>query len=297
MAISFRANAFGANGALTCNKPSGTLSGDFLIAGVSIFDNTTTVTPPSGWSLVRADFDGVGTRNLIYTLTAGGSEPSSYTWTTSPAAQFTEILIACFTGFTGTPTVDAQGAAGTSTTSCPSVTPTGSADMLWCYFGDNSGISSAYTAPSGMTVETGTADFGNSAAHLLLSSNAATGTKQFSPTTGIGEGTTIALSDVVSGGGGAVVSAAVHGQWPNPLRSTSRVALTRKGATENTDVCAAAEQFYGDGTQLLLANPHGRWPNPLRSTQRMALTTKVRGYNPNTRSVLWRPGPARDAAL
>lgn len=57
-------------------KPSGTVSGDFLIA--TIFDSSGgAATPPSGFTLIRATSAGGFTLYSYYKL-AGGSEPASY---------------------------------------------------------------------------------------------------------------------------------------------------------------------------------------------------------------------------
>jgi hypothetical protein len=65
----------------TLNKPSSVVSGHTMIMGY--FSQTTAApTPPSGWTLIRSDTTcGIyGTMGSYYRV-AGGSEPSSYTWT------------------------------------------------------------------------------------------------------------------------------------------------------------------------------------------------------------------------
>lgn len=71
--------------AFTLNKPSGVVSGDLMIAAFSTTGNVT-VTPPSGWTLVRTmDWsqgtgDGASGSNTLSIMkrTAGSSEPSSW---------------------------------------------------------------------------------------------------------------------------------------------------------------------------------------------------------------------------
>ncbi|MFD8117099.1 hypothetical protein [Streptomyces microflavus] len=73
----------------TINKPSGVQSGDLMIAGVGFSGDVTTLSPPSGWTLIRrlhratSGSDGgahSGDFTLyIYKRTAGGSEPNSWT--------------------------------------------------------------------------------------------------------------------------------------------------------------------------------------------------------------------------
>jgi hypothetical protein len=57
-------------------KPTGTASGDLLLAVVSFADTIAVITPPSGWSLLMQI-----SMKAVYTKTAGGGEPASYTWT------------------------------------------------------------------------------------------------------------------------------------------------------------------------------------------------------------------------
>lgn len=68
------------------NVPPGTTTDDLLIAVLSSAGNGTTVTAPGGWTEI-SDVNsggGGGSQTLaIYTRIAGGSEPSSYTFTTS----------------------------------------------------------------------------------------------------------------------------------------------------------------------------------------------------------------------
>lgn len=65
---------------VTLTKPTGVASGDFLIVFVNFVD-VHTLTPPSGWTLVESILGSSGSlRNNFYTKTAGGSEPSSYTF-------------------------------------------------------------------------------------------------------------------------------------------------------------------------------------------------------------------------
>lgn len=60
---------------LTVTKPTGTVSGDTLIAISASY--TSAVTPPSGWSTVLSRTSGI----TVFSKTAGGSEPESYDFT------------------------------------------------------------------------------------------------------------------------------------------------------------------------------------------------------------------------
>jgi hypothetical protein len=63
--------------------PSGTVSGDQLIAVISCAGNQTVSSVPSGWTLTRVDNQGTTSTDIkqyVYTKLATGSEPASYTW-------------------------------------------------------------------------------------------------------------------------------------------------------------------------------------------------------------------------
>ena len=72
----------GTGNSATVNKPSGTVQNDVLVASVNFekgSDNS--VTPPSGWTLIRRTNNGTDVGMATYYKVAGASEPSSYTWT------------------------------------------------------------------------------------------------------------------------------------------------------------------------------------------------------------------------
>lgn len=73
----------------TLNRPSGVISGDLMVATLGVVGSITTVTPPSGWTLVRqatqADSYAPVTMAVLK-RTAGGSEPSSWSGTLSSSS-------------------------------------------------------------------------------------------------------------------------------------------------------------------------------------------------------------------
>ena len=81
---------------LVINKPTGTVSGDTLVA-VMADQNGSTWTGASGWT-ERVD-QGASPGFRVAMLTAGGSEPSSYTFTSSIGITISEGMILCFRGF------------------------------------------------------------------------------------------------------------------------------------------------------------------------------------------------------
>lgn len=114
MAIAFRAAATALNVGPSCNKPTGTLQNDVMVALVLTYDNASeTYTPPSGWTILGTQqvesASGDITVSAAYYKVAGASEPSSYTWTISPAA-YTDIAIVSYSGVDTTTPVDTSSA-------------------------------------------------------------------------------------------------------------------------------------------------------------------------------------------
>jgi hypothetical protein len=143
---------------LVINKPAGVLSGDFMLAGISINKSSSSdpaITAPSGWSLVRSLPDGL-VRTSVYRRTAGSSEPASYTWTISSAVRVAGG-IAAYSGVNTTTPIQlengaVEGTTDTTSHTTPTITTTGSATWLVSIFGDRTGTtSSTWTPPSGAT--------------------------------------------------------------------------------------------------------------------------------------------------
>ena len=71
-----------ANNQLLVPKPAGTASGDFLLATIVVNNgttnpNSTVITPPGGWTLIRRTNDGTNIGIATYRKVAGGSEPAA----------------------------------------------------------------------------------------------------------------------------------------------------------------------------------------------------------------------------
>lgn len=74
----------------TINRPSGVISGDLMTATLTLGGSITTVTPPSGWTLVRQVTQTASTGPCTFAVfkrTAGGSEPTSWSGTLSSSAR------------------------------------------------------------------------------------------------------------------------------------------------------------------------------------------------------------------
>jgi hypothetical protein len=87
MPATYRSSSFAANAAGTdvtnvvVSKPSGTVQGDGMVAIVAGFQAGSGVSAPSGWTAKQSNItSSTGLRVDIYTKTAGGSEPSTYTF-------------------------------------------------------------------------------------------------------------------------------------------------------------------------------------------------------------------------
>ncbi len=157
-------------GALTLAVPAGTVAGDVMVASVAYrpCSNTsggacsTTITPPSGWTLVRAvntttgaGTAGYGSRLLIYYRVATAAEPASYVWYFGGTPVHAGAVggIVSFSGVdTANPIVAEEGqvTASSSTHTAPSVnTGTVAGGMLVTSHAVNS--SGTWTPPAGMT--------------------------------------------------------------------------------------------------------------------------------------------------
>lgn len=170
------------NGALSSDgtslgvfRPTGVTAGDLLIAHVST-DNANTFSAPSGWTLLAAlQTGGVGDVSAGYFYkVAGGSEPSSYTFTWG-SAELATASVAAYRGVdTTNPIVVSSFVTGDSSTpTAPSVTTTtGNAGVLRSFTADDRSLPSptsnvypsgttgryAFQSPSGTGVTTGGAD-------------------------------------------------------------------------------------------------------------------------------------------
>jgi MSHA biogenesis protein MshQ len=154
--ISYRspASAGVSSGNLIISKPAGTVSGDFMIAAIAVRPNTATITAPSGWAQVRLlvnSSDPVGEAHGVYRLLAGGSEPSSYTWTISANTGAVGGILT-FTGVNTSTPIDVENGQNTAsglTHATPSVTTTVAKTMLVTSHSFTS--AATWTPPGGMT--------------------------------------------------------------------------------------------------------------------------------------------------
>lgn len=167
-------------------KPTGTASGDRLVVHGLIQSVSTApvFTPPAGWTLVDSyAYTNQGlypSLEVVLTKVAGGSEPASYTFTSTPG-DFFGFQIVRITGASASLGPNSKTSKTTGTTlDFPSVT-TAAADSLILLFGWTSFIPSsswADTVPSGTTRLTQpTTGKGYGGARFVQATAGATGTK------------------------------------------------------------------------------------------------------------------------
>jgi len=165
------ANKCGSGGlnTLTIGKPAGVVSGDLLVAAISV--RSANPSTPSGWTLVWCGNSGSSTGGTtcpasstvslaVYWKVAGTSEPSTYSgWTTTQKAA--GVITAYYNVNTSTP-IDVQNGTGYTSSvtslSTPSITTAVANTMLVASFGAADGTDPAFgtsvaSMPAGMTDE------------------------------------------------------------------------------------------------------------------------------------------------
>src|SRR2546426_2221373 len=166
------ANKCGSGGlnTLTIGKPAGVVSGDLLVAAISV--RSANPSTPSGWNLVWCGTSGSSTGSTtscpasstvslaVYYKVAGASEPATYSgWTTTQKAA--GVITAYYNVNTSTP-IDVQNGtgftSGVTSLSTPSITTAAANTMLVASFGAADGADITFGTslaglPAGMTDE------------------------------------------------------------------------------------------------------------------------------------------------
>lgn len=201
---------FGSSNSVTITAPASIVSGNLLVTVLGVIQNPAglVVTPPSGWSLAGSNAF-ANAALAVYTKTATGSEPGSYTFSTSTTGSV--FLVATVqqhsvTALDGTPTYSAV-ATGTNPVVFPSITPTSGHTVdtwLTVAIANNGTGSTTFSTPTGFTARdhAGNGSLESTIASFtkLLSSSAATGTAN--STFGLTAGSYEGLSILLDGGGG-----------------------------------------------------------------------------------------------
>lgn len=140
---------------LSINVPTGTVAGDVMIASVSARPDTLTISPPSGWTLIRQVTQSAANASVLatYSRVAASGEPASYTWSFSGGG-FGGAAggIASFSGVDITTPVDAEAGSATASSlnhTAPSVTTTIANEALLTIHAFTS--AATWTPPTGMT--------------------------------------------------------------------------------------------------------------------------------------------------
>ncbi len=133
------------------SKPNGVVAGDLLLATVD-FRGNPTVTPPSGWTLVRTDDNGNTSGKSTYYKFATGSEPLSYTFRLSNSTNAAVGALLAYRGVSATIPIDAHGGQADTSQDPSIVAPsirTNRANTRLLFLGHISG-NKTFTPPSGM---------------------------------------------------------------------------------------------------------------------------------------------------
>lgn len=153
------ASSTGATGGATLviPAPSGIVAGQLLVA-VMFFGGVTTVTNPSGWTTLADSNTGSFTGNHVASLTAGASEPGSYTFTLNTTTSNAAGGIIAFNGATGvdgTPALNGTGSVGSTTATVNASTSTGGSRVWVAGIGAQNGVASIGN-PAGFTQQSNT---------------------------------------------------------------------------------------------------------------------------------------------
>src|SRR5712692_10241790 len=183
--ISLRATATGNNSAggatVTISKPTGTLSGDVMVAHVVVRTAGNTITPPTGWHLVLRQDSASSISTASYVKVAGATEPASYTWSFGTAGEASGG-IASYIGVNTTTPVDASHAQYNrlnSNVDNAGVTTTVANDMLVYAVGIT--VATTVNDPAGFTEQWSTTSNSSTTSEMsqeIFSAIGATGTIQ-----------------------------------------------------------------------------------------------------------------------
>jgi hypothetical protein len=222
---------------LAVNTPAGVQTDDVLIAAAGYRRDLTaaSVTPPSGWTLVRGDsYVGQLWSQSIYYHVVTGTEPANYTWNVSTQDKLAIVIVA-YSGVDSENPINAnngQNNANSTTITAPTVTPTkNNSTLLWIF-----GVRAAAT----ITGQAGLTPRVSANTNLTpATSNASVLVAEETQTTAAATGTRTATADNGGPNTGAVValtqasgSQAGLSWTATPTTSASGYLLTRTGPTK-----------------------------------------------------------------
>ena len=135
---------------LRINLPAGVITGDVMIAQITIANGNAAITSPGGWTLIRRDTSGNSLSQALYYHVASGNEPSTFTFNYSPRQRASGGIIA-YTGVNNNSPIEANSGLGSNSTTlitAPSITATSGNQVL--FFGAVA-AGTTITPPTGMT--------------------------------------------------------------------------------------------------------------------------------------------------
>ncbi len=136
--VTYGSNNGGSLSSIGLVRPAGLVAGDVMLASIDV-SGLSIVTAPSGWTLVRTDYSGLGLRKSTYVRVAGAAEPGSYAWGVTPGRVASGVIHA-YSGVDTTNPVNASGGrtGSSSTVTTPSITTTVGNTMLVAFFTNRS---------------------------------------------------------------------------------------------------------------------------------------------------------------
>jgi RHS repeat-associated protein len=143
--------AVGSSGTATVTKPTGTVQGDLLVVGLAFEKGSdVTVTPPSGWTLIRRTNQSSNVGYATYRKLAGASEGASYAFalTNSPKWSIGACAIA---GADATTPIDVHNGASAASgnPSAPSVTTAAANRLVLAFYANKKPATySGYSSPA-----------------------------------------------------------------------------------------------------------------------------------------------------
>ncbi|MCF8238667.1 MAG: T9SS type A sorting domain-containing protein [Saprospiraceae bacterium] len=126
----------GITSSATVSLPVGTEPGDLLVSGLMIEKgSTSTVTPPTGWFLIRRTNNSTNIGMATYYKVAGISEPGTYSFTLSSGSKWAIGCSRISNVNTSSPINASAGVTGNGTAvNAPSITTSNGNTLVLCYY-------------------------------------------------------------------------------------------------------------------------------------------------------------------
>lgn len=255
VAGSSAANTGSGTTTLSVGKPTGVAEGHFLLAGITVSGGSnTTITPPSGWTLVTRTNNSTNLALATYYHWVAAADPANWTWTFGSSVRATAGIVAWSGVDTATPIDVSGGQTGSDTASpyrptAPSVSPTMARTGLTGFYAIANGTT--FSGNSLLTERVDTRNSNNSGPSLQV----ATGTRTNSGATG--------TSYATSGLGGSYaaqhvairpMAAATYGTaYPADVAKWIPIGFT---GTDSDTPAPAWNEAYSDGNGTVSGTTH-----------------------------------------